>query len=213
MALTFYYGSGSPFAWRVWLALEHKGIAYDFKLLSFDKKENKTPAFLAVNPRGQVPAIVDDGFALWESAAILEYLEEAYPQQPLLPKDKRGRATVRRLAREADNQLADAVNGLTEETLFRPADKQEPAKIAEAQQAALGELARWETQLTGDYLAGALSLADFTAYPFVRTLRRIGERQPNNRMDDRLPPKVSAWLKRIEALPYYAKTIPPHWKG
>jgi glutathione S-transferase len=58
-----------------------------------------------------------------------------------------------------------------------------------------------------------LSLADFTAYPFVRTLRRIGERQPNNRMADRLPPKVSAWLKRIEALPYYAKTIPPHWKG
>jgi glutathione S-transferase len=213
MALTFYYGSGSPFAWRVWLALEHKGIAYDLKVLSFDKKETKTPAFLTVNPRGQVPAIVDDGFALWESAAILEYLEEAYPQQPLLPKDKRGRATARRLAREADNQLAEAVNGVAEETLFRPADKQEPAKIAEAQQTVLAELARWEAQLAGDYLAGALSLADFTAYPFVRTLPRIGERQPKNRMDDRLPPKVSAWLKRIESLPYYAKTIPPHWKG
>jgi glutathione S-transferase len=213
MALTFYYGSGSPFAWRVWLALEHKGIAYDLKLLSFDKKETKTPEFLAVNPRGQVPAIVDDGFALWESAAILEYLEEAYPQQPLLPKDKRGRAAARRRAREADNQLAEAVNGLSEETLFRPADKQEPAKIAEALKTVLAELRYWEAQLTGDYLAGALSLADFTAYPFARTLHRIGERQPQNRIDDRLPPKVAAWLKRIEALPYYAKTIPPHWKG
>ena len=64
MALTFYYGSGSPYAWKVWLVLEHKNIPYEFRLLSFDKEETKAPSFLAVNPRGQVPTIVDDGFAL-----------------------------------------------------------------------------------------------------------------------------------------------------
>src|SRR5262245_47841317 len=74
MALTFYYGSGSPFAWKVWLTLEHKAIPYDFKLLSFDRGDTKKPEYLAVNPRGQVPTIVDDGFALWESTAITEYL-------------------------------------------------------------------------------------------------------------------------------------------
>jgi glutathione S-transferase len=74
MALTFYYGSGSPFAWKVWLALEHKGIPYEFRLLSFDRGDTKTPEFQAVNPRAKVPAIVDDGFALRESAVIVEYL-------------------------------------------------------------------------------------------------------------------------------------------
>src|SRR4029453_9503379 len=130
MALTFYYGSGSPFAWKVWLTLEHKGIAYDFKLLSFDKKENKTPEFLAVNPRGQVPAIVDDGFALWESTAITDYLEEKYPQKPQLPKDPKGRSPVRRIALEAENHMAPARDPLFEATLECPADKQDRAKIA-----------------------------------------------------------------------------------
>jgi glutathione S-transferase len=213
MALTFYYGSGSPFAWKVWLTLEHKGIAYDLKLLSFDRGDTKKPEYLAVNPRGQVPAIVDDGFALWESTAITEYLEEKYPQKPLLPKDPKGRATVRRIALEAENHLAEARDPLFEATLECPTDKQDRAKIAAAQDAVLAELARWEAQLTGDYLAGALSLADFTAFPLVRQLRRIDERQPKNGLGDRLPPKLDAWLKRIEALPYYAKTIPPHWKG
>src|SRR5215813_10838125 len=100
MALTFYYGSGSPYAWKVWLALEHKAIPYELKVLSFDKGDTKAPAFRAVNPRGKVPTIVDDGFALWESGVIMEYLEEKYPQKPLLPKDAKARATVRRLATE-----------------------------------------------------------------------------------------------------------------
>src|SRR5215470_10116323 len=175
MALTFYYGSGSPFAWKVWLTLEHKRIGYDFRLLSFDRGDLKTPEFRAVNPRGQVPAIVDDGFALWESMAIVEYLEVRYPQQPLLPQDA--------------------------------------ARIAEGQGILLKELARWDVLLTGDYLAGPLSLADFTAYPYLRLVCRIGERQPKNDLGDRMPPRLRAWMQRIEALPYYAKTIPPHWKS
>ena len=55
--LRFYYGSGSPFAWRVHLALEEKGIAYEPVLLSFDKGEHKTPEHLARSPHGKVPAL------------------------------------------------------------------------------------------------------------------------------------------------------------
>jgi glutathione S-transferase len=105
MALDFYFGSGSPFAWKVWLTLEHKGIPYAPKRLSFDADETRKPEFLAINPRGRVPTIVDDGFALYESNAICEYLEEQYPQKPLLPKDAKGRALVRRLVGEADDGL------------------------------------------------------------------------------------------------------------
>jgi glutathione S-transferase len=101
MALTFYYGSGSPYAWKVWLALEHKGIPFEAKRLTFDPDQTKTPEFLKINPRGRVPAIVDDGFALSESNAIAEYLDERYPEKPLLPKDAKARGVARRLIAEA----------------------------------------------------------------------------------------------------------------
>jgi glutathione S-transferase len=221
MALTFYYGSGSPFAWKVWLVLEHKGVPYEFKLLSFDAKDTQKPEFLKVNPRGQVPAIVHDGFALYESGAIGEYLEECFPDKPLLPKDPRERATVRRLALEAAH-VSEADTPLFDATLFRGKDEPEDrVAIAAAQETVLKELAVWEARLAdgsrgasggGDWLAGALSLADFTLYPFVRALRRIDLRQPQNGLGDRLPQRLQAWMARIEALPYYAKTIPPHWK-
>ncbi|HWA45433.1 MAG TPA: glutathione S-transferase family protein [Hypericibacter adhaerens] len=212
MALTFYYGSGSPFAWKVWLALEHKGIAYDLKLLSFDKGDTKAPAFRAINPRGLVPTIVDDGFALWESGVILEYLEEKYPQKPLLPKETKARATVRRLATEINDYVKEASNALAELVLYgdKPATKEE---LADAHKKMLDALAPFEAAFVGPYLAGELSIADFTMFPFVRMLKRIEDRKPGQGLpDDRLPPKLRAWKGAIETLPYYEKTTPPHWK-
>lgn len=214
MALVFYYGSGSPFAWKVWLALEHKQVPYELRVLSFDRGDLRTPDFLTVNPRGQVPAIVDNGFALWESHAIVEYLEEQYPQRALLPSDPKGRATVRRLMLEADNHLSDAQTDLMAATLFRKADvAEDAAKIAAGQDKLLKELPRWDALLTGEYLAGTLSLADFAVYPYVRQIRRIDDRQPKNGLGDRMPQRLAAWMRRIEALPYYARTTPPHWKS
>jgi glutathione S-transferase len=212
MALTFYYGSGSPFAWKVWLTLEHKGIPYEFRLLSFDRGDTRTPEFRAVNPRGRVPAIVDDGFALRESGAIVEYLEERYREKPLLPQEVKARATARRIALEADGDLGPAVGELTELAFGKePAD---PAAIAKAKQRVLDELAPLEAELAGPYLVGALSLADFAVFPRVRMLRRIEDRKPGSGIAEAaLPPKLQAWTKRIQALPYYEKTIPPHWKN
>ncbi len=213
MALTFYYGSGSPFAWKVWLILEHKGIPYEFRLLSFDRGDTKSAEFRAVNPRGQVPTILDDGFALWESAVIAEYLEERYPQKPLLPGDAKARATARRIAAEADSYLSPAVTQLFELTLYRK-DPAAPAEIAAVHQRILDELSLLEAQFTGPYLAGPLSIADFTVFPHMRLIKRVDERQPGKGISgDRLPSNLAAWTKRIEALPYCEKTIPPHWKG
>lgn len=213
MALTFYAGSGSPYAWKVWLALEHKGIPYELKMLSFDKGDTKSPEFLAVNPRGKVPAIVEDGVAVSESSVIVEYLEDRYPGKPLLPKDASGRATARRIAAEADNYLSETVGQLFNLTIYA---KQAPAAadISVAREHALGEIANLEKILTADYLVGDISLADFTAYPHVRLLQRVDERSPGNGIARKqLSPKVAAWAGRIEALPYYSKTIPPHWKS
>jgi glutathione S-transferase len=213
MALTFFFGSGSPFAWKVWLTLEHKGIAYAAKRLSFDKDETRTPEFLKVNPRGKVPAIVDDGFALYESNAICEYLEEQYPQKPLLPKDAKGRALVRRLIGEADDGLYKLESDLMDQVLYRPAAERDPKQIEEAKGKLREELKYWQGYLKGEFFAGALSLADFAIYPYMRIGVRVEERTHGlglKRQD--LPANIAAWMKRIEALPYFERTIPPHWR-
>ncbi|MEX1109325.1 MAG: glutathione S-transferase family protein [Dongiaceae bacterium] len=213
MALTFYYGSGSSYAWKVWLTLEYKEIPYEFKLLSFDRNETRSPEFLKLNPRGKVPTIVDNGFAIWESSAIAEYLEERYPQKSLLPGDAQQRANARRIVAEADSYVARFMGKLSDLTIYR-AEPGSRSEIETVQKEILGELVLLEAQVGDPYLLGALSLADFTLYPHLRIFRRIEERQPGNGIaDNRIPPKLRAWMKRIEALPYFEKTLPPHWKG
>jgi len=203
MALDFYYASGSPYAWRVWLALEHKRIAHNWKLLSFDAGDLETPAFRAINPRQKVPAIVDDGFALSESAAILEYLEDKKPDPRLFSADLRERATQRRLIREADAYFAETMEHLLEAVMEKkPAD---PAPMRD-------EIARWEGTLTGDFLVGALSAADFTLYPMAALLQRVGQRNPQAMPADLITPRLAAWMTRMAALDIVQKTRPPHWK-
>jgi glutathione S-transferase len=214
MALTFYYGSGSPYAWKVWLALEHKGIPYEGKRLTFDPDQTKTPDFLKVNPRGRVPAIVDDGFALSESNAIVEYLEDRYPEKRLLPKDAKARGEARRLIAEADGDLEKAFNPFSEATLYTKPEARDAKLIAENRAKLDAELARWSDALSGDFFAGGVGLVDYTVFPWIRMLPRIEERVPGfGYKRDALPPKIAAWIARIEALPFYDKTYPPHWRG
>ena len=210
--LTFYYGSGSPYAWRVWLALEHKQLAYELKTMSFTAGDLRTLEYLAINPRHRVPAIVDDGFSLYESSAILEYLDEKYPGPRLFPADLRQRATARRLVREADEYFADAMDELLHEILFKPREKWTAERIDRGKQTLADELAAWETRFAGDFLAGELSAADFALYPMVALALRCDKRKSDLAVHAIIGPYVSAWMRRMEALSYLRKTWPPHWK-
>ena len=217
MALTFYYGSGSPFAWRVWLSLEHKALPYEFKLLSFDAKDTQKPEFLALNPRGQVPVLTDGDFALYESAVIPEYLEERYPAadaaHALLPKDVQQRALARRLAHEVDTYLWPQVHKLAIQYFRTPEAERNPAIIAKHKLGLLDEINFLEKEMRGDWLAGPLSIADFTLYPLLASMFRIeATREATLGISAALPPKIAAWRKRFEALPYFQKCLPPHWK-
>ena len=94
-----YYGFWrSLAACRVRIALALKGIAAEEISVNLMQGEQAKPEYLAINPLGVVPALVDDGATLFESLAIIEYLDETHPQPPLLPQDARGRARVRGLA-------------------------------------------------------------------------------------------------------------------
>jgi glutathione S-transferase len=137
MSLLLYYGSGSPYVWRVQLALEHKALPYDTKVLSFTAGDTRKPEFVALNPRHQVPVLVDDDLVLYESNAIVEYLDEAFPATgaPLLPGDTRTRALIRRLILEVDNYFVTAINPLLDQAFdFKP-EERDAEKIAKARRA------------------------------------------------------------------------------
>lgn len=215
MALTLYYGSGSPYAWRAQLALEHKALAYELKVLSFSAGDTRKPEFIALNPRHQVPVLVDGDFVLYESSAIVEYLDEAYPGRgaPLFPGDARERAITRRLVLEVDNYAFKASDGLLEQAFWTKPEDRDPAKIAQGRQQVVDELALFSKAMHGEFLAGRLSAADFAFYPMVAFLYRAQKMKlPDLDADGMLTPELRAWKSRIEALPFFDKTIPPHWR-
>jgi glutathione S-transferase len=215
MSLDFYHGQGSPFSWRVWLALELKSIPYNLKVLSFQAGDTRKPEFVAINPRHQVPTIVDDGFALWESTVILEYLDERFTQGPkLYPGDVRERARIRRIVREVEQYAyAQGIDRIVDE-LFWKGDAPPDAKVMEDSRKTLGEeLEKMAQELSGDYFAGStMTAADITLYTVVAYVKRVTVRKPETALTKLLPAKLGAWAKRIEALPFFDKTFPPHWK-
>ena len=83
--ITFYTNPMSRGRTVHWL-LDELGASYDMKVLDFEKREHKTPAYLAINPMGKVPAIVHRGVVITESAAICVYLADAFPKAGLAPK-------------------------------------------------------------------------------------------------------------------------------
>lgn len=213
MAITFYYGSGSPFAWKVWLALEHKQLPYELKLMSLQNGELKKAEFLTINPRGKVPVLVDDGLVIRESAIIVEYLEEQYPERPIFPDNPQDRATVRRVIAEINNCLYPMLRRLLEQTLFRTDNNGDTAVIAQALAELRQELGYFEAVLSGEYFVDDLSAADFTFYPMLALIKRLHDKQPQHGAGTLIGTKLADFMQRIEQLPYFEKTIPPRWKA
>jgi glutathione S-transferase len=214
MSITLYYGSGSPFAWRVQLALEHKALPYERKVLSFSAGDTRKPEFVALNPRHRVPTLVDGDFVIYESNAIVAYLEAAYPGRgaPLFPGDVRSQATVWRLMMEVDNYVEEATDPIIDYAFSTKPEDRQPQKLADARKAAIEEFAQMTRYMKGDFLVGPLSAADFSLYPPIAFMWRCKVKLPDFDAEGLLTPELRAWKKRMEALPYLDKTIPPHWK-
>jgi len=209
--IRLYYGSGSPFSWRVQLALEEKKLPYEPVLLSFDKGEVKSPEHLARSPHGKVPALTDDGTTLYESSAIVEYLEEQYPEPPLMPRDPAARAHVRIEELECVLYFGDAFLRIARQVFFTPPEKRDAAAIEAGRADVRAQLERLEARAAkraGHFIAGdRLSRADLAWLPFVEIAARGGID-----LDPARTPWLADWRTGMRARPSYDRSYPPHWR-
>src|SRR6185312_3459333 len=96
--MKLYNFHASSTSYRTRIVLNLKGLAYEYVPIRLDKGEHLGDAYGKINPMRGVPSLDADGVLFYQSPAIIEYLEEVYPNPPLLPKDANGRARVRALA-------------------------------------------------------------------------------------------------------------------
>lgn len=201
MTLRFYYHPRSTFSRRVHIALLEKQIPFEPIEVDLAAGAHREPGYLSLNPYGRVPAIVDDGFTLYESAAILSYLEATRPTPPLIPADPAGRALVDMHLRLCDGQMARPTSLVIFPKRFLPESRWDVAAMSKARAEVEKHLGIVETQLAdSDYLVrGALSLADICYIPSLHFLPL---------MEISAPPRVAAWRERLLNRPSSLATVP-----
>lgn len=219
MAIELYWGSGSPFAWRVMLTLEVKGLAYESKLLEFSKGDNKAPSYLRLNARGKVPTLKDGEFVIYESLAIMAYLDRKYPDPLLFGKTPEETGLIWRALAECESYIVSAGDKVVRPIFFgKGLDK-----VDEIEQAA--KTIRHELKMIDERLIDAhwlvgdkISAADIGVFPLVQLLLRAASKEAARPFNlGLLPlaqsfPNLAGWAQRIEALPNYQRTYPPHWR-
>lgn len=219
MALDLYWGSGSPYSWRVLLALEYKRLSYTSHLLQFSKQEHKSPPMLRMNPRGRVPVLKDGEFVCFESLAILHYLDRKYPDPPLFGATAEEMGTIMRVICEYQVYVEEHITRIIAAILFQGLEGRLD-DIAKAVHVVASEARTIESRFAkSPWLVGdALSAADLVVYPGIKVLLRVLERREAQELRKRLLPleanypSLAAWLARVEALPGYERTVPPHWR-
>jgi glutathione S-transferase/GST-like protein len=198
------YTAATPNGHKVSIALEELALPYELKVLDLAKGEQRLPAFLAINPNGRIPAIVDrsevpgeDDFAVFESGACLMYLAEKTGR--LMPSDAKGRS---RVIQWLMFQMGGIGPMMGQANVFY---RYFPEKIQPAIDRYQGESKRLFRVLDGhlknhEYLAGDYSIADIANWAWVRTHRWSGVD-----VDDL--PHLQRWLAAIRARPAVQKGI------
>lgn len=219
MALEFFWGSGSPYSWRVMLALEHKRLTYESRLLEFSKQEHQSPQMLKLNPRGLLPVLRDGDYVIFESLAILYYLDLKYPDPPLFGRSPEEAGTIMRVICEFQNNGEPHVNTIAG-AVFESALGARYETVMQAVRGVANEARVLEARLSQcAWIVGAsVSAADFCVFPSIQLLLRAVRRSEGAELRSRfLPldvhyPALARWLARIESLEGYARTYPPHWR-
>jgi glutathione S-transferase len=224
MTLAIYWGSGSPNAWRVLLAAEALRLPYESKLLEFSKGQHKTPEFLALNPRGKVPVLRDGDFVLYESLAILGYLDRL-AAGALYGSTPSEVGLTHQIISEFECYVREPLTRVVRHLLAVAGAPATPLTPTVDQAEAANETVRVELAALAGFLKSRswlarerFSAADAAIYPYARLLlRAVSKAEARARELSLFPffdafPELAPWFARIEALPGYERTYPPHWR-
>jgi len=215
MPIQFYSLSGSPFGWKVQLALGHLGVAHDTTMLSPDQGHTRQPSFLAMNPHGKLPVLVNGDVVLYESAVIVDYLQDKFGRSDssLWPVGPAARALARRTAAEASAYLYPALRVLVTGWVAKPEPDLDRAVLDTTQQTIARQFEILASRLSGGFMASDRpGAADYAVYPLFALLRRLDARRPGEALTRLVPSGVTAWAASVEALPFLERTLPPHWR-
>jgi glutathione S-transferase len=220
MAIEVYWGSGSPYSWRVLLALEHKRLPYTSHLLQFSKQEHKSPQMLGMNFRGRVPVLKDGDYVVFESLAVLYYLDQKYPDPPLFGSSPEEAGVIMRVICEYQAYTEEHLMKIARAYFLRPQAVKHD-ELADSMHVVASEARSIEARLAkSDWVVGeTLSAADIVIFPGLQILLRALRKPEAGELSSRfLPlevnyPALSRWIARVESLPGYERTFPPHWRS
>ena len=222
--ITLYYHPFSNCAQRVLLLLEEKELDYDKRIISLIRSEQLSDAFLAINPRGRVPAISFQAHHYNESCDIMRLLETAFPGTSFIPDEPGARQLMDcfvdsakashdmikdvvyacgmgRLPNDKEMVIYERQDPENAEFHHRRRNSQVGCDLAKAYKRAAAAFLPLEQALASeDWLAGDYSLADMAWFPNTIILRQCG-------FDFSALPNVAAWIKRVETRPAYTRAI------
>jgi glutathione S-transferase len=205
--ITLYSGPLSLFSRKVEIALREKGLAFERIMVPFNQTtgyDPRHPEVVAINPKRQVPVLNDDGLVLYDSTVILEYLEDAYPEPPLLPLCPGARARCRLNELYADEIMMQALRPLMHRTSPPSTDQtrrlSQEADALIAERALENHYAVLEDRLAGrEYFGDAVSIADIALFMSVLFSLRLGG--PSLAPFDGL----SRWFERLKLRPAFTQ--------
>ncbi|MEY4356830.1 MAG: hypothetical protein RL469_156 [Pseudomonadota bacterium] len=220
MAIELYWASGSAYSWRVMLALEHKRLPYVGHELQLSFQEQQSPQMMAMNPRGRVPVLKDGDYVVFESVAVLHYLDLKYPTPPIFGRSPEEAAVIIRVIQEFQAYTEEHLMAIVR-TFLGGEPRLSRDALTDSMLVVAREARTIEMRLSkGDWIVGDdYTAIDMVIFPAIQALRRALGRPGAEDLARRfLPlevnyPALGRWLARIEALPGYDRTFPPHWRG
>jgi glutathione S-transferase len=193
--MKLYDFKSSPNCQRVKIVLAEKKLSYEVVPIDLRAKEQKTPDYLKLNPYGKVPVLTDDATVLYESCIINEYLEEKYPNPPLMPKDPERKAKARILIDYGMAHFDAPYQKLRMELMKEPKDQDR--QVIDGAKAELKRLLKRLEDEIGDqeYLIGDFSLVDADLLPRFTRLEGFGV------LPDPSLPRLGKYMERMKARP------------
>jgi glutathione S-transferase len=200
--ITLYEHPLSPYAQKCKIALYEKGVEFELKMPAGIGSGHADADFAKANPRAEVPALIDDGFAIFDSTIILEYIEDKFPSPALLPRDLKARAKARMIEDAMDTHYEPINWGMGELRWFKRAEGEAARAIETRAAAQANGFFAWLERHLGDakWFGGeTFGWADLSVIPYINgsTGNGIGPAPTS---------KLGQWQARANARPSVQKT-------